>query len=134
MPDPGLDITHRPDLPALVARWLREVSPAELQAGYQAILAAADAHASTRWLLDLRRRNGLGNAAVNSWVAETFLPQLTGRYGQPVYVAYLVSPSRAAALPPVPAPAPDPRPATGYQFATFIDEAAAHHWLNPPGG
>ena len=39
----GLEITPRPDLPAIVARWQREITPVELQTGYFAILAAADA-------------------------------------------------------------------------------------------
>ena len=57
MPDFGLQITPRPDLPAIVARRQREITVPELQAGYFAILAAADAHgcstcaAAKSWLL-----------------------------------------------------------------------------------
>ena len=132
MSDLGLVINNRPDLPALVARWQREVTPDELQAGYQAILAAADDWHCSRWLLDLRRRNDVGNPAVTAWVTGTFLPQLNGRYSHPVRIAFLVSPSRATSLAPPPAPSFDP--AADHQSATFIEEAAAYQWLNegPP--
>ena len=39
----GLEITPRPDLPAIIARWQREITAPGLRAGYFAILTAADA-------------------------------------------------------------------------------------------
>ena len=43
MPDFGLEITPRLDSPAIVARLRRAITVPEPQAGYLAILAAADA-------------------------------------------------------------------------------------------
>lgn len=57
----GLAITPRPDLSALVARWQREITALELQAGYFAILAAAGEMNCWHWLLDLRRREELAS-------------------------------------------------------------------------
>jgi hypothetical protein len=121
----GLDILHRPDLPALIARWQHEVSPAELRAHYEALLAAADAAACARWLLDLRRREDLTEPTVNAWFSETFAPSLRGRYPEAVRLAFLVSPLRAGQSVVAVVSAAD----TDCEIATFIDEAAAHDWL-----
>jgi len=130
MTDHGLDILNRPDLPAIVARWQREITPPELQAGYQSILAAADACACWRWLLDLRRREELATPDVNRWVTEVFLPQLEGRYALPVRIAFLISPRRAQQLADTAgAEAPTKVTFHTHQQATFIDEAAAYAWL-----
>jgi hypothetical protein len=121
----GLDLLHRADLPALIARWHREVSSAELQAGYEALLVAADAAGCARWLLDLRRREDLTEPTVNAWFSETFAPALRGRYPEAVRLAFLVSPLRAGQSVTAIVSAAN----TYCQIATFIDEAAAHDWL-----
>jgi hypothetical protein len=102
MTNHGLDLLHRPDLPALIARWYRAVTPAELRAGYESILVAADAAGCARWLLDLRRREDLTEPTVNTWFGDVF--------GQPVMA--IVSAAT-----------------TDCEIATFTDEAAAHAWL-----
>ena len=121
----GLDLLHRADLPALIARWHREVSPSELQAGYESLLAAADTAGCARWLLDLRRREDLTEPIVNAWFGQTFAPTLRGRYPEAVRLAFLVSPLRAGQ----PITALISAASTDCQIATFIDEAAAHNWL-----
>lgn len=78
MPDHGLDLVYRPDLPALIARWQREITPRELQVGYQAVLAAADEAQCSQWLLDLRRREDVIEPVVNAWFGTTFAPSLRG--------------------------------------------------------
>ena len=125
MTNHGLDLLHRPDLPALIARWHREVTPIELQAGYEQLLAAADAATCARWLLDLRRREDLTEPTVNAWFSQTFAPALRGRYPEAVRLAFLVSPMRAGQPVMAVVSAAD----TDCQIATFIDEAAAHDWL-----
>ena len=127
MPDSdyGLTIAHRPDLPAVLARWQREISADELRHGYLAILAAADACGCWRWLLDLRRRNELIGPEVSEWMTDDFFPRLVGRFGQPVRVAFLLSPLRAQREPPLDRPSQPPT----HEFATFIDEAPAYAWL-----
>ena len=133
MPNFGLDIMPRPDLPAVVARWQREISETELHDGYFAILAAADGLACWRWLLDLRRREELATPALAHWMNHDFFPRLVGRYPLPVRIAFLVSPMRAQQQ------ASDSSAATisaqsrleqGYLTALFTDEAAAYHWLS----
>jgi len=129
--DHGLEIVARPDLPAIVARWQREISAAELQQGYQAILAMADECQCGRWLLDLRRRNELATPEIDAWMQTFFLPQLRDRYAEPARLAFLVSPLRAAqTASAAPAPAAlDAAPGTHILTASFTDEAAAYRWL-----
>ncbi len=123
--DHGLDLVYRADLPALIARWQREITPQELQIGYQAVLAVADEARCHQWLLDLRRREDVVEPSVNAWFGTTFAPSLRGRYQAPVRLAFLVSPLRAQ------------RPVTALisvadadcRIATFTDEAAAYAWL-----
>ena len=128
----GLDIAPRPDLPAVVARWQREISETELHDGYFAILAAADALGCWRWLLDLRRREELATPALTHWMNHDFFPRLVGRYPTPVRIAFLVSPLRAqqqASDSSASVMSAKSRLEQGYLTALFTDEAAAYHWL-----
>jgi hypothetical protein len=131
MPDFGLQITSRSDLPAVIARWQREISELELQHGYLAIMAAGDALGCGRWLLDLRRREELASPALTTWMNTDFFPRLARRYAAPVRIAFLISPLRAAAQP-AGGPAASPSrqaPTQDHQTALFTDEAAAYNWL-----
>ena len=132
MPDFGLEITPRPDLPALVARWQREISVPELQAGYFAILDAADTMDCWRWLLDLRRRDELATPELAAWLSADFFPKLPRRYAAPVRIAFLASPMRALqeqSASSVASISTNPQPNQGYFTALFTDEAAAYRWL-----
>jgi hypothetical protein len=122
---PGLTLAYRPDLGLVIARWQREVTPAELQRGYLAIRAVADEAQCDQWLLDLRRRNDIVEPVVNAWFGHDFVPSLRGRYGRPARLAFLVSPLRA----PQSVALPAPTSAIDYQFATFTEEAPAYAWL-----
>ena len=128
----GLEITPRPDLPAVVARWQREITDSELRAGYFAILDAADAQQCSRWLLDLRRRDELTSNELTAWINADFFPKLPQRYAQPVRIAFLVSPMRALqeqSDSSVAAIATASQARHGYSTALFTDEAAAYDWL-----
>ena len=132
MPDFGLQITPRPDLPAIVARRQREITVPELQAGYFAILAAADAQGCSRWLLDMRRREELATPELNDWLNSTFLPHLLNRFPVPVRLAFLILPLRASreqGLGSAALLSSTPHPAQGYLSGLFTDEATAHEWL-----
>ena len=131
MPNFGLEIMPRPDLPAVVARWQREITEAELKDGYFAILAAADALGCWRWLLDMRRREELVTPALATWINTAFFPRLVGRYPRPVRLAFLISPLRARQTQAASSAATisSQQPAPGYATALFTDEAAAYQWL-----
>lgn len=132
MSDFGLEITPRPDLPAIVARWMREITEPELQAGYFAIMEAADGIACWRWLFDLRRREEIATPELTAWLNTHFFPQLPRRYAQPVRIAFLISPLRAAyqqSASSAAALSASSRPDDGYRTALFTDEAAAYQWL-----
>jgi hypothetical protein len=109
----------------VIARWQREVTPAELQSGYLAIRAAADEAHCSQWLLDLRRREDVIEPVVNAWFSREFAPSLRGRYAAPVRLAFLVSPLRAQQ----PVTAMVSAAEADCQRATFMDEAAAYAWL-----
>lgn len=128
--DFGLEIIPRPDLPAVIARWQREITEPELQHGYLAILAAGDALGCWRWLLDLRRREELASPALTTWMSTDFFPRLVRRYAAPVRIAFLISPLRAAQQASGSAAAPSLQaPSQDYHTALFTDEAAAYTWL-----
>jgi hypothetical protein len=122
---PGLTLAYRPDLGLVIARWQREVTPAELQSGYLAIRAAADETHCGQWLLDLRRREDVIEPAVNAWFGHEFAPSLRGRYGRAARLAFLVSPLRAQQPVTAMVSAAD----ADCQLATFTDEAQAYAWL-----
>jgi len=121
----GLTLSHRPALVVLIARWQREVTPTELQSGYLAIRAAADAAGCGQWLLDLRRREDVIEPTVNAWFGREFAPSLRGRYERAARLAFLVSPRRAQQPVTAMVSAAD----TDCQLATFMDEAEAYRWL-----
>jgi hypothetical protein len=122
---PGLTLAYRPDLGLIIARWQREVTPAELQSGYLAIRAAADAAHCSEWLLDLRRREDVIEPAVNAWFSCEFAPSLRERYERAARLAFLVSPLRAKHSVTAMVSAAD----ADCQLATFMDEADAYRWL-----
>jgi len=66
-------ITYRADLGVLIVRWHQDASLAVLQADYQAMLTAAEAHGCARWLLDVRHREG-ADPVLSAWASTTFYP------------------------------------------------------------
>ena len=125
MSAPSLALAHRPDLSLVIARWQREITPAELRTDYLAIRAVADAAGCGHWLLDLRRRDDIIEPVVNAWFGHEFAPSLRGRYAAPARLAFLVSPLRAQqpVMTRVTAAEAD------CLIATFTEEAAAYTWL-----
>lgn len=128
-----LDLSYRPDLRVLTVRWLRAVTFAELQLGFRAAAAEAEAHQAALWLVDVRRRTEL-DAASSGWVALELLPDAAARLAPATLrVAYLLSPMRAQELRRDAglreASAASRAPERPYQLATFIDEGPAVRWL-----
>jgi len=126
-----LEITCRPGLDVLVARWLRPIELAELQRGYVALLASAAAGNHRRWLLDVRRLNTHLMGA--SWMIAQLLPQLGPCRGGHTRLAYLLAPAYARdesadATFPTPEYFID-KPFVGERF---VEERAAVDWLLAP--
>jgi len=116
-----LTLRYRPDLHLLVGRWQRPVSAAEFRQGYRAMLRAARQHNCPYWQLDLRGRDALPDAATRQWLLQRFLPELASRLSEPIYLAYLLSPSMKEQLVvPVGSPA---------QVAFFAEEGPLTAWL-----
>ena len=124
-----LEISYRPDLEVLVARWLRPVDLPELQAGYEQMLTAARGGAGRRWLIDVRRRFNTHQVGAQ-WMVSSLLPRLGPALGGQSRLAYLLAPmylrdaSADAAFPP-------PAYFAGKPFAgeRFMEENAAVAWL-----
>lgn len=133
MSDSLLTITPRPDLGILVARWADDAPTAQLQQHYAAILAAAQVHGLTRWLLDVRRRDQL-NPEFGQWTTHEFFPQATAQLvPQHLRVAALCSPARLTVY------EADPNQQQylqyglsaerSYSLHLFIEEGHAMEWL-----
>ena len=127
-----LQLQYRPDLGLLAVRWLRDAdSLAEAQAACQAVLAAAQAEATGRLLMDRRR---ITPAMPGSeWMVHEWLPTLSRVLPGPVRIASLASPELWQAVTsqtPLRAAADEVlRPGHPYQVGVFMDEGAAVQWL-----
>ncbi|WP_345073642.1 hypothetical protein [Hymenobacter fastidiosus] len=128
-----LNLAYRPDLNMLTVRWLRAVTFEELRQGFQAVLSEGLHYGATRWLVDVRRRTEM-DVVPSQWVAQQLLPEAAAKMAPTVlYVAYLLSPSRADQLqsdPPLRAAAQGAQsPSQPYRLQTFLDEGLAVRWL-----
>ncbi len=130
-----LQLTYRPDLDLLTGRWFADSPLPELREEYAAVLAAGLAHGTTRWLLDVRRRDLPSEEAAN-WVSFEWLPRAAAACTQPLRLAYLVSALRAEAvrsdgrlLASVHEALDLPQP---YVLQLFRDEGEAVAWLTGP--
>jgi len=134
MPDlSSLQLIYRSDLDLLTARWLTDSTLLNIQAEYEALLAAGQTHATGRWLLDLRRRP-IPTADVAQWVMYDWLPRAAASMA-PVRLrlAYFISPGRRdamrtdASLYARMKDALDPE--QPYDLQLFSDEGEAVGWL-----
>ncbi|MBD2717129.1 hypothetical protein KBK19_18950 [Microvirga sp. STR05] len=124
-----LDLSHRPDLGIVAARWTRPTVSHELRAGYHEMLRYAASCAScTRWLIDARRRVQVDLRDVH-WLTEEFYPTLRHHLNAHVYVAFLIAPYQAEHV------HDDSLPALPYTHGDycslnqFVDEGEAVRWL-----
>lgn len=124
-----LALSHRPDLEVLVARWMRVITLAEMQYGYELLLQAATQHCCRQWLIDARRRNNTDREGA-VWMVQEFLPRLHGQLGGRTALAYLLPPPHLrdqqadAAFPPT--SFFDDKP---FVADRFTDERTALDWL-----
>ena len=120
-----LDISYRADLDVLVARWLRPVELPELQAGYKQLLAAAQAGAGRRWLIDVRRRFNTHQLGAQ-WMVSSLGPALGGRSRLAYLLApmYLRDPAADSAFPP-----PSYFESKPFVGNRFMEENTAITWL-----
>jgi hypothetical protein len=130
----SLNFSFYPETGVFLVRWLRDSQLPTLQQEYEAILTAAPAKRTHRWLLDVRQRPAPSIEAAN-WVTYNWLPRAASMQppGQ-LCVAYLVSSQRVEAL------ANDPElqesmydamaPNRLYTLALFSEETAAIRWLS----
>lgn len=128
-----LTISFRSDLHLLIVRWLRDVTQAELQQGYTATLQAAVQHSVACWLIDSRRRTQ-SDAAMVQWLANDYLPTLSGQLNNRiVHLACLVAatwqPAEAPATPLAVLAQEAPKPGQPFKVQLFGDEGAATQWL-----
>ena len=132
---PTRTITFRPDLRVMVVRWHTHAELAVVQADYAAMLAAAEAHGITDWLLDVRRRE-VAAPELSAWVNHTFYPQAVARFApNRLRMAVLSSPALTAAYVSDPGHKKEVAyaldPARPFDIGLFEDEGQAMHWLSP---
>lgn len=124
-----LQLTHRPDLGIVTARWTRPASSQELRHGYQQLLSyAVSCDTCRRWLIDSRRRTQVDANDVH-WLTTEFYPTLRRQLGDHVYVAFLIAPYQKEDV------QDDSLPALPYTHGDycslneFTDEGEAVRWL-----
>ena len=132
---PSRTITFRPDLNVMVVRWHTHAPLEVVQADYAQMLAAAEKHGLSDWLLDVRRREKV-TVELSAWVSEEFYPLATARFApRRLRMAVLNSPALTEAY----RSDPDQKkyvdytldPARPFETRLFDDEGEAMHWLNP---
>lgn len=135
MPAPYLScsFTHRPDLGLLIARWPSDAPIPQLQADFAALLQLAIETSTSRWLLDVRRRDEL-QPEFADWTVRSFFPQAAAQLApQPLRIAALCSPGRLTVYD----SSSDQKlllaegmaPAQTYRLRLFLDEGATMEWL-----
>jgi hypothetical protein len=128
-------ITFRPDLHVMVVRWHRHDEMPAVKADYAAMLAAAEAHGITDWLLDVRRRE-VAAPELSAWVNHTFYPEAVARLApKRLRMAVLSSPALTAAYVTDPGHRKEVAyaldPARPFDIGLFEDEGKAMSWLSP---
>ena len=86
-----LTISYNCDTQILVSRWLRPVTLAEAQRGYDELLAAARQQQAHYWLLDIRRRSCSAPETLQ-WLMNTYYETMATELGPPVCLVYFISP------------------------------------------
>ncbi len=129
-----LECAYRPETGTMVCRWLREVTPTEMQTSYERLFAEAQEFGSRLWLLDVRRRNN-EDPKTAQWLLDDFMPMLAKNFAGPTFLSYLLSPSHLIR---VDEHALDIVKIAELQrsvyVALFIDEGAANEWLMQQAG
>ncbi|WP_303309789.1 hypothetical protein [Hymenobacter sp. BT730] len=124
-----LHVAYRADLDILFGRWMRLVTQAEMQEGYQYLLEQAAAHSCQNWLLDARRRINTDKEGAQ-WMVQSFVAGAAARLGGRLQLAYLLGPimlrnqEADAAFPP--AAFFEGKP---FCAERFIEEGEAIAWL-----
>lgn len=128
-----LDLSYRPDLGIVTARWKRPVASAELRAGYESILRYAVSCADCRyWLIDSRRRLEVDARDVQ-WLATTFYPTLRDCLHGHVFLAFLAAPYQLGLVQDDTLPSLPHTHGNYCSLNQFTDEGDAVHWLVAQG-
>ncbi|MDO7887065.1 hypothetical protein [Hymenobacter cheonanensis] len=81
----------------LRGHWPAPVLDADLRSHYAELLAQAQEHAGCRyWLLDMRRR-AWHMPSFDTWFSAGFAAEVQAALGQPVFIAYVLSPRHQTA-------------------------------------
>ncbi|WP_181304947.1 hypothetical protein [Rufibacter sp. XAAS-G3-1] len=91
----NLHLTYRRDLDILFLRWYRYPTSAQLREGYLSALEMAREVKATYWMFDLRSRGKISEED-ESWMLQTFFPQIEEEFEYQGYFANLVTPTHFA--------------------------------------
>lgn len=136
MPTPATLTDFRPfqldyDATARLLRgtWPSSVLDADLRAHYAELLAEARTYGCRFWLLDMRERNW-HMPAFGRWYSTEFAAAVRAALGQPVFIAYVLSPSHQA-MAESPQVQATQRGAAAHDVYPYFfgDEFAALEWL-----
>lgn len=120
-----LRIQYSHDFDVLQVAWLRAVSQAELECGYQQVQAMALRCRASRWLIDARKRPLLPGQGI--WLYQTFMPSLYAFFAEPLRVASLQTPQQLIDQVDLQALHSDDQP---FRLRLFAEEDEAYKWLH----
>jgi hypothetical protein len=90
--------TYDPATQQVHAHWRGIVPDADLYAHYAELMAIAEAHDNCcYWLLDAQARTN-SSPTFGRWMGNEFAPLAHAALGQPLFLAYVVSPAHRAAV------------------------------------
>ena len=128
-----LDLSYRPDLGIVTARWKRPVVSPELRTGYESILRYAASCTDCRyWLIDSRRRVEVDTRDVR-WLTTTFYPTLRDHLKGHVFLAFLAAPYQLGHVQDDTLPTLPHTHGNYCSLNQFSDEGDAVHWLVAQG-
>jgi hypothetical protein len=121
---------YRPDLGILVSRWTHQPPPAQLRPVYAELSQVAVDYHARYWLQDIRHRT-FNDPEITRWLLTTYFPEIAGRLGGRLHIAYLASPALLASI----THSPDFIPASAYENRPFVidffsSEGTACSWLS----
>ncbi|KAA9338611.1 hypothetical protein F0P96_07235 [Hymenobacter busanensis] len=128
-----LQLAHGPEPDILVGTWLRFVTLAELQAGYEAVRDAGVRFRAPRWLMDLQHRQLPLPTEYGHWLHDLFLPSLYAHFAEPVRMACLMSAAQFTDVWQNPVSTANAQllthPERPFHLALFTNESEALQWL-----
>lgn len=122
-------VCYEPYLPVLVGTSLRPLNEEEVTESCELLLAKAQQHNCSFWLLDGRHHGRDDPQALHNWLLDEYFPRVRNRLGQRPYVAFVVQPLVWQGLPAKGYDHPQDWQTPAVRLGWFTEETQAQAWL-----